>query len=67
MRKPKKPEIPAAFPNRYNAGMNLRDHFAAIALPIILTSRPDDSAEKKTAAAYEIADAMLKQREIAGS
>jgi len=62
MRKPKPIHIPPAFPNRYNEGMNLRDHFAATALPAILAHWPDNSAEKKAAAAYQIADAMLKRR-----
>jgi hypothetical protein len=44
--------------------MNIRDHFAVTALPTILAHRPDDSADKKAAAAYQIADAMLKHRKV---
>jgi hypothetical protein len=62
MRKPKPIYIPPAFPNRFNEGMNIRDHFAVTALPTIMAHRPDDSADKKAAAAYQIADAMMKLR-----
>ena len=64
MKKPKAIHIPPAFPNRYNEGMNIRDHFAVIALPTILVRQPDDSADKKAAAAYQIADAMMRNRKI---
>lgn len=64
MKKPRTIHIPPAFPNRYNEGMNIRDHFAAIALPTLLAHRPDDSADKKAAAAYQIADAMMKHRKF---
>jgi hypothetical protein len=64
MRRPKIVPIPPAFPNPYHEGMNLRDHFAVTVLPTILAQCPEDSADKKAAAAYQIADAMMKQRKI---
>ena len=64
MRKPRAIHIPPAFPNRYNEGMNIRDHFAVNALPTILAHRPNDSADRKATAAYQIADAMMKHRKV---
>ena len=56
-----------AFPYQTNAlsfqqGMDLRDWFAGLALPVIMPDRrtyPMDAAK----AAYEFADAMMKARE----
>jgi hypothetical protein len=48
--------------------MDLRDYFASCAITAILTSDPlfpsrEMAAEKAAKRAYEIADAMLKERE----
>jgi len=45
------------------AGVSLRDYFATIALAELITSRPQDTAEKKALDAYQIADSMMRQRE----
>ena len=55
-----------AFPDPNNTqshGMDLRDWFAGLALPVIM---PDNRAYPMDAAkaAYEFADAMMKAREI---
>ncbi|HUB68041.1 MAG TPA: hypothetical protein VL981_11205 [Candidatus Methylacidiphilales bacterium] len=63
MRKPKL--IQRAFPNCYQEGMTLRDHFAATALPTIFRSSQNDNAEKIAATAYAIADAMMQRRDAA--
>ena len=50
-----------AFPHTTNYGMDLRDWFAGLALPVIMPDRrtyPMDAAK----AAYEFADAMMKAR-----
>ena len=55
-----------AFANPHNTqehGMDLRDWFAGLALPVIMPNNrayPMDAAK----AAYEFADAMMKAREI---
>ena len=46
-------------------GVNLRDHFATIALAEIIASRPHETAEKKALEVYQIADSMMRQRERA--
>lgn len=64
----KKPSNPNAFPNDYNFddGMTLRDYFANSAMQGILSNnlphfgQPEFYAE----VVYQIADAMLKQREL---
>ena len=61
MRKPK--FIQPAFPNPYQEGMSLRDHFAAKALPTLIGRLPDDTAEKIAADAYAIANALMQRRE----
>jgi len=60
-------ENPQAFPQytgmytSMTEGMTLRDYFAGQALPIIEVA-PRDEAKHIAAFAYEIADAMLKER-----
>jgi hypothetical protein len=49
-----------AFPNHRSEGMDLRDYFAAVALSSICELEPPISAAR---AAYEYADAMIKERE----
>ena len=63
-----KPYIPRAFPNDYNSedGMSLRDYFAAKAMPELIkyyysTYKFLETIPKE---AYNIADEMLKQREL---
>ncbi|PHR23598.1 MAG: hypothetical protein COA36_16840 [Desulfotalea sp.] len=55
-------ENPQAFPftrsDTVNSGMSLRDYFAAKALMLSTSNKPDEIASR----AYEIADAMLKER-----
>ena len=49
---------------RYPTGMSLRDWFAGMALqPIIASLTSPVPTEKVSEKAYEIADAMLKERE----
>lgn len=58
----------AAFPNTYTQGMSLRDYFAAKVLPWVLADieldtnvgRPFNEAAAEFA--YDIADAMMKER-----
>jgi hypothetical protein len=48
-------------------GMNLRDYFAARALHSLMNSFKDDldwNAHEEAKIAYEIADAMMKAREL---
>jgi hypothetical protein len=60
----KKPENPSAFPSDYNSddGMTLRDYFANSAMQGL---NPMEWSDYKILAknAYEVADAMLKQRQ----
>ncbi len=75
MEENKKPENPSAFPLPTDAGyddrrgMTLRDYFATAAMQGLLgnstfkASLPKES-EHISALVYEIADAMLKQREL---
>lgn len=45
------------------AGMTLRDYFAAKAMQAFCTTRDDfESSDQAAAAAYEMADSMLKAR-----
>jgi hypothetical protein len=67
-------ENPAAFPNLErvqglivgsNGGMSLRDYFAAKALQGLIASNDEnagDRIDELPAYAYQIADAMLKER-----
>ncbi len=43
--------------------LSLRDYFAALSLSIIITTRPHENAERKALESYQIADAMMRQRE----
>ncbi len=49
---------------RLTSGMSLRDHFAGLALPAVLSweDSPDQTPETIAALAYGIAAAMLKAR-----
>lgn len=57
-----------AFPSQgYKDGMNLRDYFAAKAMQSILKARFEDDADvtmRELNQAYEIADGMMKARNI---
>jgi hypothetical protein len=64
-----KPEKPPAFPNRHTSGMTLRDYFAGQALYAAWNGYADgyfgdceDPNADMAAAAYQLADAMLKER-----
>ena len=55
----------AAFPSEYyaDAGMSIRDYFAAAALQGFITNNGTDTAEGALAAwSYSLADAMLAAR-----
>lgn len=69
-----KPDNPQAFPSLgegfgnplyHDAGMTLRDYFAAAALPSIILSLPitGDGDAQAASVAYTYAEAMLKARE----
>lgn len=76
----KKPQNPSAFPawdmtfgknpntDLYSAGtgqgMSLRDYFAAKAMQSLLSTDGTTQFETRAREAYEVADAMLKQREL---
>jgi hypothetical protein len=49
-----------AFPNHRSEGMDLRDYFASVALVSLCETENAISAAR---AAYEYADAMIKERE----
>jgi hypothetical protein len=42
--------------------LTLRDHFAMVALKELIAIYPAETAEKKALEAYQIADAMMRQR-----
>lgn len=52
------------FPNKYQTGMTLRDYFAAKAMQslIIAEHSKNEFNEIQAVMAYEVADAMLKER-----
>ena len=55
-----------AFPNNRSEGMDLRDYFAAKALPILMyadTKRWEGNHAIHAEQAYKFADAMMKARE----
>jgi hypothetical protein len=64
-----KPDGGPAFPVPAHAfqdgrmGMSLRDYFASLAMQGVLASDIDAPLDKLVAAAYEMADAMLAERE----
>lgn len=76
MEENKKPDNPAAFPfsAEYGhpaacGGMTLRDYFAAKAMQAIVSNTTSSqgfgiSMDVLTTGAYEVADEMLKQREL---
>jgi hypothetical protein len=45
-------------------GMTLRDYFAAAALTAVVTRTNASSPENIATAAYTVADAMLKERDL---
>ena len=51
---------PSAFPTNIEFGMTLRDYFAAHAMPTIHKGNDDYIARR----AYELADAMMKERDL---
>lgn len=60
-----------AFPDTHNYGMYLRDYFAAKAMPLVMQQirdngvlRVDNVAITVAKASYELADAMMKAREL---
>jgi hypothetical protein len=63
-----KPENPPAFPMQtdlvVNYGMSLRDYFASKVITSSLLNVSEKSHLELAKRAYEIADAMLKQREL---
>ena len=67
----KKPENPSAFPLvDCTDGITLRDYFAAKAMQALFSNKTmvdvmnDFSIDWASKSSYEIADAMLKQREL---
>ena len=55
--------LPSALAGNFQSGMDLRDHFAALALANIMVTRPHETSEKKALESYQIADSMMRQRE----
>jgi hypothetical protein len=51
--------------NVYDQGMTLRDYFAAATMPALVAEAPNDATWAACVArgAYELADAMLAERE----
>lgn len=58
----KKYAVPA-FASSVQEGMLLRDYFAATALKTLVPLRYDEPPDKISRRAYELADAMMTQRE----
>ena len=52
------------FTERKNNGMTLRDYFAAAALQGLLASQSEGLFTEFATHAYQLADAMLKAREV---
>lgn len=50
-------------PDDGSDNFTIRDHFAALALSVIIATRPHDTAEKKALESYQIADSMMRQRD----
>ena len=47
-------------------GISLRDHFAGLALPGLIVTKPDDvTLDLVAKAAYNVADAMMAERDKA--
>ena len=66
-----KPENPSAFPSRYWSGMTLRDYFAGqiiagLGAPVVAHGRRGGTwnydGVEVAAAAYQMADLMMKER-----
>jgi hypothetical protein len=57
----------SAFASNAQSGIDLRDHFAALALSKIMATRPHETPEKKALESYQIADSMMRQRERTAS
>jgi len=56
--------FPAVHDKHFQSGMELRDYFAAKAMQGFLTEKYTDApSEKIVEWSYDIADAMMKQRE----
>lgn len=55
--------IVPAFASSVQRGMDLRDYFAATALKTLVPLRYDEPPDKISRRAYELADAMMTQRE----
>jgi len=55
--------VVAAFASSVQRGMDLRDYFAGIALKTLVPLRYDEPPHKISRRAYELADAMITQRE----
>ena len=53
-----------AFPNNRSEGMDLRDYFAAKAIQGLLASEVNAPINTFAKKAYEVADAMMKAREV---
>jgi hypothetical protein len=63
----KRPKItPCALPNINQDGISLRDYLAATALASILKFRLSEGPEKNAKEAYQIADAMIRERGLKG-
>ena len=52
-----------AFASSVQSGMLLRDYFAGIALKTLVPLRYDEPPDKISRRAYELADAMMVQRD----
>jgi len=52
-----------AFASSLQSGMLLRDYFAGIALKTLVPLRYDEPPDKISRRAYELADAMMVQRD----
>lgn len=48
---------------QFAQGMSLRDHFAALAMPVILASPRNLGYQEVAECSYEMADAMIRARE----
>ena len=52
--------------SKLREGISLRDHFAGLALPGLIVTKPDDvTLDLVAKAAYNVADAMMAERDKA--
>jgi len=61
------PAFPGALDRHHSEGMTIRDYFAAAMVSsgtVFKNGRPADTPEAVARQAYELADAMLKAREL---